>query len=267
MQQYRDRVVIVTGASEGIGRALALTLAAQGAKLVLAARNAARLDDLVDRCRAYGADACAVPTDVSDEDACRRLVETAVARYGRVDALVNDAGRTMWGALRRTRLARHIRGLMRVNFLGAVYCTRYALPFLRETRGQIIAIASVAGTTGVPERTAYAASKHAMIGFFDSLRIELAGTGVDVTVVAPDFVVSEIHRRAIGPDGAPLGVTPMQEARIMRAEDCAQIILRAMQRRERLVFTTLRAKAGRWMKLIAPALVDRMAADAIAKRR
>jgi len=96
VQQYRDRVVIVTGASEGIGRALALTLAAQGAKLVLAARNAARLDDLVDRCRAYGADACAVPTDVSDEDACRRLVETAVARYGRVDALVNDAGRTMW---------------------------------------------------------------------------------------------------------------------------------------------------------------------------
>jgi len=267
VQQYRDRVVIVTGASEGIGRALALTLAAQGAKLVLAARNAARLDDLVDRCRASGADACAVPTDVSDEDACHRLVETAVARYGRVDALVNDAGRTMWARFDALASLDIFEELIRVNFLGAVYCTRYALPFLRETRGQIIAIASVAGTTGVPERTAYAASKHAMIGFFDSLRIELAGTGVDVTVVAPDFVVSEIHRRAIGPDGAPLGVTPMQEARIMRAEDCAQIILRAMQRRERLVFTTLRAKAGRWMKLIAPALVDRMAADAIAKRR
>jgi short-subunit dehydrogenase len=106
-----------------------------------------------------------------------------------------------------------------------------------------------------------------MVGFFDSLRIELAGTGIDVTVVAPDFVVSEAHRRAIGPHGAPLGVTPLQESKVMTADECARIILRAMERRERLVFTTLRARFGRWMKLVAPALVDRIAADAIAKRR
>jgi short-subunit dehydrogenase len=267
VQHYRDRVVIITGASEGIGRALALVLAAEGAKLVLAARNASRLEELAQSCRAAGADALVVPTDVSDESACRNLVEATVARHGRIDALVNDAGRTMWARFDALASLDIFEELMRVNLLGAVYCTRYALPFLRETRGQIVAIASVAGTTGVPERTAYAASKHAMVGFFDSLRIELAGTGVDVTVVAPDFVVSEIHRRAIGPDGAPLGVTPMQEAKIMRAEDCARIILRAMARRERLVFTTWRAKLGRWIKLLAPAVVDRLAADAIAKRR
>jgi short-subunit dehydrogenase len=264
---YRDRVVIVTGASEGIGRALVLALAPRGAKLVLAARNAARLEELAESCRAAGADALVVPTDVSDEAACRNLAEAAVARHGRIDVLVNDAGRTMWARFDALASLEIFEELMRVNYLGAVYCTRYALPFLREARGQIVAIASVAGTTGVPERTAYAASKHAMIGFFDSLRIELAGTGVDVTVVAPDFVVSEIHRRAIGPDGAPLGVTPMQEAKIMSAEECARIVLRAMERRERLVFTSLRAKVGRWVKLIAPGLVDRLAADAIAKRR
>src|SRR4030095_1158533 len=173
---------------------------------------------LAQRARAAGTHALVVPTDVSDESACRNLVEATVARHGRIDALVNDAGRTMWARFDALGSLHIFEELMRVNLLGAVYCTRYALPFLRVTRGQIVAVASVAGTTGVPERTAYAASKHAMVGFFDSLRIELAGTGVDVTVVAPDFVAREIHRRAIGPDGAPLGVTPMQEAKIMRAE-------------------------------------------------
>ena len=109
--------------------------------------------------------------------------------------------------------------LMRVNYLGCVYLTHHALPHLKASRGQIVAMASLAGLTGVPTRTGYAASKHAVIGFYDSLRIELEGTGVDVTVIAPDFVVSEIHRRSIGPDGRPVGQSPMQESRIMTAED------------------------------------------------
>ena len=110
---------------------------------------------------------------------------------------------------------------MRVNYLGCVWLTHFALPELKRSRGQIVAVASLAGLTGVPTRTGYAASKHALIGFCDSLRIELGGTGVDVTVVAPDFVVSEIHRRSLGPDGQPLGESPMQEARIMTTEECA----------------------------------------------
>jgi short-subunit dehydrogenase len=119
----------------------------------------------------------------------------------------------------------------------------------------------------VPERTGYAASKHAMVGFFESLRIELAGSGVDITIVAPDFVVTELHRRAIGPDGAPLGASPMQESRIMRAEECARLMLRAMRRRDRLLITSARGRLGRWARLLVPALVDRIAARAIRERR
>jgi short-subunit dehydrogenase len=263
---FRDRVVIVTGASEGIGRALALELARAGAKLVLAARDAGRLESAAAECRAAGADAAVVPTDVADEQACRALVDAAVARHGRLDVLVNNAGITMWSRFEELASLDVFEHLMRVNFLGAVYLTRYALPHLRAMRGQVVAIASLAGLTGVPERTAYAASKHALIGFCESLRIELAGSGVDVTIVAPDFVVTEIHRRALGPDGRPLGVTPMREQKLMTAEECARLALAAIARRDRLCITSLRGKLGRWIKLVAPGVIDRIAARAIARR-
>jgi NAD(P)-dependent dehydrogenase (short-subunit alcohol dehydrogenase family) len=263
---FRDRVVIVTGASEGIGRALALELARGGAKLVLAARNAERLESAAAECRAAGADALAVSTNVADEHACRGLVNAAVARHGRLDVLVNNAGITMWSRFEDLASLDVFERLMRVNFLGAVYLTGHALPHLRATRGQVVAVASLAGLTGVPERTAYSASKHALIGFCESLRIELAGSGVDVTIVAPDFVVTEIHRRAIGPDGRPLGVTPMREQKLMTAEECARRALAAIARRDRLFITSLRGKLGRWIKLVAPGAIDRMAARAIARR-
>jgi short-subunit dehydrogenase len=131
----------------------------------------------------------------------------------------------------------------------------------------MVAVASLAGLTGVPERTAYAGSKHALVGFCDSLRIELAGTGVDVSVIAPDFVVSEIHKRAIGPDGEPLGASPMMQAKIMTAAECAARIVRGIGKRERLVVMTARGKVGRWLKVMAPALIDRIAARAIRNRR
>jgi short-subunit dehydrogenase len=125
-----------------------------------------------------------------------------------------------------------------------------------------VAVASLAGLTGVPYRTGYAASKHAMIGFFDSLRIELRGTGVSVTVVAPDFVLSEIQKRAFGPDGKPLGKSPLQEDKIMTAEECAAQIIGAMKRRQRLMLGSLRGRLGRWVRLVAPGLIDRIALKA-----
>jgi short-subunit dehydrogenase len=126
-----------------------------------------------------------------------------------------------------------------------------------------VVVASLAGLTGVPTRTGYAASKHAVFGFFESLRIELIDTGVSVTIVAPDFVVSEIHRRAVGPDGRPLGESPMQEARIMSAEECARLMARAVERRQRLLVMSLRGKLGRFVRLIAPGLIDRIALRAV----
>jgi short-subunit dehydrogenase len=157
--------------------------------------------------------------------------------------------------------------LMSVNFLGTVRMTAAALPHLKASRGLLVAVASIAGLTGVPERTGYAASKHAMVGFCESLRIELLGSGVDVTIVAPDFVVSQIHRRAIGADGLPLGNTPMDEDRIMTAEECATLIAGAMRRRQRLLITSVRGRFARWARLIVPRLVDSLAARAIREHR
>ena len=195
------------------------------------------------------------------------MVARAVAHFGALDVLVNTAGITMWSRFDAVSDLSVFARLLATNYLGAVYLTAAALPALKAARGLIVAVASLAGLTGVPERSGYAASKHAMVGFFDSLRIELAGSGVGVTIVAPDFVVSEIHRRAAGPDGAPLGVTPMQEAHLMSAEECARLIAGAMRRRDRLLITSARGRLGRWARLIAPAVVDRIAARAIRERR
>jgi short-subunit dehydrogenase len=264
---FSGKTVLITGASEGIGLALAVALAAERPRLVLAARNAARLQEAADACAARGAEVLPVPADVSRPEDCRRLVAAARQRFGRLDALVNNAGITMWSRFEAIDDLGVFERLLAVNLLGAVHTTAAALPDLKATRGLIVAVASLAGLTGVPERTAYAASKHALVGFFESLRIELAGSGVDVTIVAPDFVVSQIHRRAIGPDGAPLGASPMQEAHIMSAEECARLILGAMHRRDRLLITSRRGRLVRWARLMVPALVDRIAARAIRERR
>jgi short-subunit dehydrogenase len=266
MAKFERQVIVITGASEGIGRALAIELARDRPRLVLAARSADRLASAADACREAGAEVLAVPTDISQQAACRALIDATSRTFGGVDILVNNAGATMWSrfdALGDLAIAEQ---LLRVNYLSAVWLTAAALPHLYLSHGLLVAIASVAGLTGVPERSLYAASKHAMVGYFDSLRIELAGSGVDVTIVAPDFVKSEIHRRAIGPDGRPLGTSPMQESRIMTAEACAQRIRRALARRERLAILSLRGRAGRLLKIFAPQLIDRLASRAIRER-
>ena len=169
----------------------------------------------------------------------------------------------MWTTLEQITDTSIIEQIMRINYLGAAYCTYYALPYLKQSKGRIAAVSSVAGLTGVPTRSAYCASKHAMFGFFDALRVELMGSGVTVTMIAPDFVLSEIHRRAFAGDGNPLGKSPMQEEKIMTAEECAAKILPALEDRKRLLIMTARGKVGRWIKLIAPGLIDRMAQKAI----
>jgi short-subunit dehydrogenase len=264
---FSGRTVVVTGASSGIGKALCVELAAQRPRLVLAARDEARLAEVARQCESSGAETRVVPTDVTSEEACRKLVERAVERFGGIDALVVNAGQTMWARFDEVKTLAPYEELMRVNYLGCVYPTFYALPYLKRSRGRIVAVSSIAGLTGVPERTGYAATKHALFGFFDSLRIELAATGVSVTVAAPDFVVSEIHRRAIGPDGRPLGKSPMDEGRIMKTEECARGILHAMERRKRIWIGSLRGRLGVIARPVAPGLVDAVAAHAIRKHR
>lgn len=264
---FQNAVVIITGASSGIGRELAVQLAGQGAKLALAARNAAKLDRVCADCRAAGGEALAVPTDVADPAQCRALVETTSSHYGRIDMLVNNAGITMWAQVAEVQDLTIFEKIMRVNYLGSVYCTYFALPYLKQTRGRIVGISSLTGKAGVPTRSGYAASKHAMVGFFDSLRIELGGTGVTITMVYPGFVATGVQARAFDANGKPLGRMPLQMDKIMPTETCARIIIKAAERRKREEVMTLRGKLGQWIKLIAPGLVDRIARNAIEEGR
>jgi short-subunit dehydrogenase len=262
----KGRRIILTVASEGIVRALALELAARGARLELAARDRDRLESLAQECRARGADALAVPTDVTNTQDLEWLVAETLKAFGGIDAVVHNAGITMWSRFDALADLSIFERIMEVNYHAPVRLTALTLPHLRASHGLIVAIASLAGLTGVPERSAYSGSKHAMVGFFDSLRIELAGTGVDVSVIAPDFVVPEIHKRAIGPDGEPLGTSPMQQSKIMTADECARQIVRAMEKRRRQLLMSARGKLGMWLKLLAPGLIDRIAAKAIRQR-
>jgi short-subunit dehydrogenase len=265
MTTYAGKVIVVTGASSGIGRALCLALAPERPRLVLAARDAARLEEVAKECRAAGAEALVVRTDVSQEEAGRDLVARTVAAFGALDVLVNNAGIGMLARFDELCDLSVYETLMRVNYLGCVYLTHSALPHLKKSRGQIVVVASLAGLTGVPTRTGYAASKHAVFGFFDSLRIELLGTGVAVTTIAPDFVRSEIHRRAFGRDGRPTGLSPLQESKIMSAEECAFLMVGAMKKRQRLLITSWRGRFGRVLRVFFPGLIDRIALKAVAE--
>ena len=254
------KTIIITGASAGIGEELAVALAARGANLVLAARSEEALARVQQRCEQAGGRAIAVGTDVADPEACRRLVERAVESFGGIDILVNNAGISMWARFEEVTDLSMFERIMRVNYLGSVYCTHYALPHLKARKGLLVAISSLTGKTGVPTRSAYAASKHAMQGFFDSLRIELLGTGVDVLVVSPGFVATDIRARAFGPNGQPLRESKRDESKgTMDVATCVAQITRAMEKREREVVMTAKAKVGMFLKLIAPGLVDRIA--------
>ena len=254
----KNKVIVITGASKGIGAELARQLAAKGAKLVLAARDVGELERVAEECRKAGAEATAVRTDVTVDRDCHALMAGAALAYGGIDVLVNNAGATMWARFEDIEDVSMLDRIMRVNYMGAVHCTKHALPYLRQSRGLLVGIASLTALTGVPTRSGYAASKHAMRGFFDSLRIELMGSGVDVTMIYPGFVDTGIRENATGPDGKAIGHTPVR-LDMMSVEECARITAAAIEARKREVVMTARGKMSAWLKLIAPGVVDRMA--------
>jgi short-subunit dehydrogenase len=263
MAPFSDRVIVITGASSGIGRALALELAQQRPKLVLAARDARRLADAAAACMQRGADTLVAETDVTVPEQCANLIARAIERFSRLDVLVNNAGRAMWTRFDELTDLSVMEDIMRLNYFGSVCCTHFALAHLRQSRGLVVAIASVSGLVGAPLLSGYEASKHAMIGFFESLRIELAASGVGITIIAPDFVQSEILSRAVDAKGQPLNTSPLDQNKLMTAEACARRIVKAMGRRGRLVLTSERSKWARWGKLLAPRLVDWIAAAVV----
>lgn len=256
-ESYRNKVVIVTGASAGIGKALAEQLDVQGAKVVIAARRKDRLQKIAEDCRSSGGQVLDIPTDVGMEDQCRELIEGTIAAYGRLDMLINNAGMAasaLFDEFPNLQLFKHT---MNVNFYGTVHCTYHALPYLKKTQGRLVAISSLGGKAAIPYNTPYCASKYAMHGFYDSLRMELLQHGVSCTVVCPTWVATEFHEAQLTRDGTPRG--PRGRAyytrRTMTSERCAQIILKAAEKRKREVLMGPGAFAV-WMKVISPGLLD-----------
>ena len=263
-----NKAVIITGASAGIGKILALKLAHKGANLILAARNKAALEITAQECDKNGGKAIVAPTDVTNPEACEKLIEDSLSAFGRIDCLVNNAGISMWARFDEINDISLFERIMRVNYLGSVYCTYFALPHLKNSRGLLVAVSSLAGKIGVPTRSGYAASKHALQGFFDSLRVELRGTGVDVLVVSPSFVATDIHQHVLGADGKLVKTTlDRGQQKFMSSEKCADLILKAMGERKQDLVMTLQGKLGLWLKLLAPNLVDLSAARAVSSQK
>lgn len=265
MSSFHDKVIVITGASDGIGAQLARSLAMQGAKLVIAARRIDALDGVAADCRTAGAQVLSVRTDVSVEADCENLIQQACAHFGAIDVLVNNAGVSGHAMFEEVTDFKWYEDMMRINFFGSLWCTRYALPHLKKARGLIVGVSSLAGKIGVPGRTAYSASKFAMAGFFDALRIELRGTGVDVTMIYPGVVATKIRYHGYGPDGKAAGKSGLEEKGAMPVEECVRQMLAAMALRKRELIMTGKARIGLWLKLIAPGKVDDMALAALKK--
>lgn len=262
---FANSVIIITGASDGIGAELARQLARDQPKLVLAARRREALQAVASQCEALGATTLVVPTDVSIEADCRALIAAAVEKFGRIDALVNNAGVSMHANFDEISDTAVYENLMRINLMGSVWPTHAALPQLKASKGLIVAVASLAGLVGVPGRTTYCATKFAQTGFFEALRVELQPEGVDVTIVYPGVVATEIRRNGWNAQGEKAGTSGLSEEKAMTVEECAGLIVSAMRSRKREEVMSLKGKLGRWLKLIAPAKVDAMARAALAK--
>ncbi|NQU85241.1 MAG: SDR family oxidoreductase [Mariniphaga sp.] len=259
----KDKVVVITGASSGIGKALAKEFASKGSKLVLGARRIEKLKEIENELP--GVEIESVQTDVSKEEDCQILIEKAIARFGQVDVMINNAGISMRALFEEVELD-VLRRLMEVNFWGTVYCTKYSLPHLLKTKGSLVGVISIAGHIGLPGRTGYAASKFAVRGFLDTIRIENLKKDLHVLVAAPGFTASEVRKVALTSNGSSQGETPRNEDKMMTAEECASHIYKAVVKRKRkLILTFVEGKMTVFLGKFFPKLLDKLTYNHMAK--
>ncbi len=264
MRDFKDKVVIITGASSGIGEALAVEFASLGARVAIAARSEEKLAELAADIASRGGEVLAVATDVSREEDCRALVDKTVEAFGGVDVLVCNAGISMRAVLDDVD-PEVLRRLMDVNFWGTVYCTKYALPWLQSSRGSVVGVSSVAGLHGLPGRTGYSASKYAMTGFLETVRIENLKKGLHVMIACPGFTATNVRFTALTADGTPQGRTPREEGKMMTAEEVARRIVKGIRRRKRLLLMEWEGRGTHIIKKFAPGFLDRMFYKVMAK--
>ena len=261
-----NKVVIVTGASSGIGKALVLELISMNAKVVMAARNVVLLNEIISDHTSNDTDAniIAIETDVTLESDCKRLIEKTIEKFGRIDVLINNAGISMRALFDDVDL-NVIKQVMDVNFWGTVYCTKYALPYLLKTKGSLVGVSSIAGYKGLPGRTGYSASKFAMQGFLEVIRIENIKKGLHVLIACPGFTASNIRKVALAKDGSQQGETPLDEAKLMSAEDVSKKILKAILNKQNSVIMTSQGKLTVLLNKFFPKLVDKLVYNHMAK--
>lgn len=252
---FKDKVIIITGASSGIGLASARLFGSYGAKVVLAARSIGTLYQIAPTVSTDQSKVLCVKTDVSVEAECKALIEAAVEKFGRIDILVNNAGISMRAMFKDLDL-NVIKRLMDVNFWGTVYCTKYALPYLLQAKGSVVGVISVAGYTALPARTGYSSSKYAIRGFLDTVRIEHMKDGLHVFVFAPGYTSSNVRNAALTADGSAQGETPLAEDKLMSAERCAEFMAKGLYRRKKSMVLTTLGKASVIAHNIAPNFMD-----------
>ncbi len=264
---FKNKVVIITGASSGIGLACAQEFAKRGANLVLGARQYVTLCEITAALeKQYNIKAIAVQTDVTKEEDCQQLIEQALTIFNKIDVLINNAGLSMRALFNEVDLL-VLKNIMDVNFWGTVYCTKYALPQILKNKGSIVAVSSIAGYRGLPGRTGYSASKFAMNGFMESLRTELLKTGVHVMVACPGFTTSNIRVAALAKDGVAHGETSMEENKMMTAEEVAYHIVNSIAKRKRTLVITRQGKLAVWMNKLFPAFTDKKVFELFAKEK
>jgi len=260
----RDKVVVITGGSSGIGKALAHEFGRHGSKIVITGRNKVDLDEAVDELKQVGVDVIGFNADVSREEDNRRMAEEAIRAYGRIDVLINNAGISMRASFEEVQLD-VIKRVMDINFYGAVYATRYCLPEIVKNKGSIVGISSIAGFRGLPGRAGYSASKFALNGFLEVLRTEYLHKGVHVLTACPGFTSTNIRMRALLADGQEQKESPREENKEMTPQECARHIYRATVKRKHILILTLEGKMAVFLNKWWPWLADQVVFNYMAK--
>jgi short-subunit dehydrogenase len=262
-----NRIVIITGASSGIGKSLAYELAARGAKLVLGARQYVTLCQITEDIeKRFNTKALAVQCDVSREEDCAFLIKQTLLTFGKIDVLINNAGISMRALFNDLDL-QVLKSLMDVNFWGTVYCTKYALPEILKTKGTIVGVSSIAGYKGLPGRTGYSASKFAMNGFLDALRVEHLKTGVHIMTACPGFTASNIRNTALNKSAQQQGESSLEEDKMMTADEVAKIIVSGIENRSRTLIMTGIGKLTVFLSKFLPSFLDKMVYNKFAKEK
>ncbi|WP_426492485.1 SDR family oxidoreductase [Hymenobacter sp. 102] len=253
----KDKVVLITGGTSGIGRATALEFGRAGARVVITGRDEARLLETSQELARLGVQHRTVRADVGLETDSERAVRETISAFGRLDVLINNAGISMRALFRDASLD-VIRQLMQTNFFGTVYTTKFALPYITQAKGSIVGISSIAGYRGLPGRTGYSASKFAMHGFLEALRTELLPQGVHVLLACPGFTSSNIRNVALAADGSQQGESPRDEQKMMSSEEVAQHLLAAVRQRRRDLVLTSTGKLTVFLNKWLPGLADKL---------